>query len=200
MRRLLSLIASVSAVALVAAPALQAQARAGSGPGPGSTQVPPGPVHAYVNPFADPAWTPSRTDMGMDWVSARKLPVRAIGDAVILGSDSHSGWPGHHTIWYQLLDGSHAGDIIYVAEHLQHLLPVGRTVKAGQQIAVALPGYPWTEWGWADAYGSPRAYPCYHEGQRTNSGKEMERFLMSLGAAGGDPVKRGPDRPAGKLC
>jgi hypothetical protein len=167
MLKLLSLIGSVAAIAVFA-----------------------GPAQAYVNPFADPAWTPSRTDMGMDWVSAHKLPVLAIGDAVILGSDNHSGWPGHHTIWYQLLDGSHAGDIIYVAEHLQRLLPAGRTVRAGQQIAVALPGYPWTEWGWADAYGSPRAYPCYHEGRRTNSGEEMERFLMSLGAAGGDPVWR----------
>jgi hypothetical protein len=154
----------------------------------------------YVNPFADPAWQPSRTDMGVDWAPVHQLPVLAIGDAVILGSDWHSGWPGGHEIWYQLLDGSHAGDIVYVAEHLRRLIAVGTTVKAGQQIAVALPGYPWTEWGWADQYGSPRAYPCYHEGQVTNSGKEMARFMQSLGATVGDPPGPGSAKPSGKLC
>ena len=154
----------------------------------------------YINPFANPGWQPSRTDMGMDWASARRLPVLAIGDAVILGSDSHAPWPGNHLIWYRLLNGSHAGDIVYVAEHLTRLLPVGRTVKAGQRLAIALPGYPWTEWGWADQYGSPRAYPCYHEGMQTNSGKEMARFLHSLGASAGEPTGPGSTRPVGKLC
>jgi hypothetical protein len=154
----------------------------------------------YVNPFADAAWQVSRTDMGVDWVPLHKLPVIALGDAVIVGSDSHSGWPGKHIIWYQLLDGSHAGDIIYVAEHLTKLVPAGRRVHAGQRIATAIPGYPYIEMGWADQYGSPRAYPCYKEGHQTNSGREMARFLGSLGAAIGDPPGRGPKRPTGKLC
>jgi hypothetical protein len=181
----------IGAVALIGTlPALSAQARVGHHA-----------VHAaYINPFADPSWQPSRTDMGMDWLPARPLPVLAIGNALILGSDPHSGWPGGHIIWYELLDGSHAGDVVYVAEHLKHMLSAGRTVRAGQQIAVAYPGYPWTEWGWADQYGSPRSYPCYKEGKATNSGKEMARFLGSLGAPMGDPPGRGPNSPTGKLC
>jgi hypothetical protein len=119
---------------------------------------------------------------------------------VILGSSSHSGWPGGRFIYYQLLDGRLAGDIIYVAEHLRKLLPAGRVVHAGQQIALAIPGYPYIETGWADQYGSPRAYPCYKEGHKTNSGKEMSRFLTSLGAAVGDPPGPGPARPTGRLC
>ena len=104
----------------------------------------------YVDPFTAEGWYPARTDMGVDWLVRRPLPVLAIGDAVILGSNSHdSGWPGGHFIWYQLLDGSHAGDIIYVAEHLTHLIPAGAHVRAGQRIAVALPGGTGTEWGWA---------------------------------------------------
>ena len=96
-------------------------------------------------------WEPDRTDMGVDWFVTRPLPVLAIGDAVIVGSDSHdAGWPGGHFIWYRLLDGSHAGDIIYVAEHLTHLLPAGAHVRAGQKIAEALPGGTGTEWGWAE--------------------------------------------------
>jgi hypothetical protein len=154
----------------------------------------------YVNPFTSSVWEPSRTDMGVDWVSVRKAPVLAIGDAVILGSQNNTGWPGGHLIWYQLTNGSHAGDIVYVAEHLKSLAKAGTKVRAGQQIATAIPGYPWTEWGWANANGSPRAYPCYHEGQKTNSGKEMARFMMSLGATVGDPPGKGANAPSGKLC
>src|SRR5689334_18782890 len=137
MRRCLALLL----VSFMALPAGIAAARIPSTPTQNHTR--------YINPFANPAWEPSRIDMGVDWVPVHKLPVLAIGDARILGSDSRSNWPGHHIIWYQLLDGSHAGDVIYVAEHLRHMVPAGRVVHAGQQIAVALPGDPWTEWGWA---------------------------------------------------
>lgn len=155
----------------------------------------------YVNPFADPGWQPARTDMGVDWVPVKPEPVLAIGNALILGSDWHASWPGHRLIWYQLLDGSHAGDIIYVAENLRHLLPAGTRVSAGQKIAVALPSYPWTEWGWATQYGSPIAYPCYHEGHQTRAGKRMARFLESLGAAPLDDPGAGQDGPTdGPLC
>jgi hypothetical protein len=154
----------------------------------------------YVNPFADPSWQAGRTDMGMDWAPLHRLPVVAIGDGVILGSDNHSGWPGKHFIFYRLSNGSHANAVIYVAEHLTKLAKTGAVVHAGQQIAVAIPGYPYIETGWADQYGSPRAYPCYKEGHKTNSGKEMARFLISLGAPMGDPPGTGPNRPAGKLC
>jgi hypothetical protein len=157
-------------------------------------------LDSYINPFASPDWQPSRTDMGVDWIPTRPMPVLAIGKAVILGSDWHASWPGGRFIYYQLLDGSHAGDVIYVAENLRHLIPAGTKVSAGQQIATALPGYPWTEWGWADQYGSPRAYPCYKDGHQTNSGKEMARFLQSLGATVYDRPGPGPDRPSGRLC
>ncbi len=176
----------LGALAAVLALAVPAQARA---------------ANPYVDPFADPAWLPARTDMGVDWLPTRRLPVLAIGDARIIGSLSHDrGWPGHHFIWYQLLDGSHAGDIIYVAEHLKNLIPAGTTVRAGQRIATALPGSPYTEWGWADLNGEPRAGPCYKEGRKTNSGREMARFMQSLGATVRDRPGPGPAFPTGKLC
>jgi hypothetical protein len=155
----------------------------------------------YINPFADPGWLDSRIDMGVDWTPLRRLPVLAIGDGVILGADGHRRWPGGHIIWYELTNGDHAGDIIFVAEHLTRLLAVGTRVRAGQPIAIALPGYPWTEWGWADANGSPRSAPCYREGQRTNSGKQMARFLQSLGAQlVWDPPGPGTNQPSGRRC
>ncbi len=155
----------------------------------------------YIDPFTASGWYPARTDMGVDWFVTRRLPVLAIGDAVILGSDSHDGgWPGGHFIWYQLLDGNHAGDVIYVAEHLTKLVPAGTHVRAGQRIAVALPGGTGTEWGWAEADGATRANPCYHEGEATRSGREMARFMKSLGAQVQDPPGLGADAPSGKLC
>jgi hypothetical protein len=157
-------------------------------------------AHPYINALANSAWGPARTDMGVDWIPAHRLAVRAIGDAVILGSDSHANWPGHHIIWYQLLDGSHAGDIIYVAEHLRKLVPAGRFVRAGQKIGLALPGYPWTEWGWATEYGSPVAYPCYKEGKQTTAGKEMARFMQNLGAHVYNRPGPGPSFPRAKSC
>jgi hypothetical protein len=157
--------------------------------------------HPYVNPFTNSAWGPARTDMGVDWIPSRRLPVLAIGDAVILGSDSHADWPGHHIIWYQLLDGTHAGDIIYVAEHLRKLVHAGTFVRAGQQIGQALPGYPWTEWGWATAYGSPVAYPCYRvDGEQTKAGREMARFMLNLGARVYDAPGPGPSYPRLRRC
>jgi len=154
----------------------------------------------YVNPFADPHWEAGRTDMGMDWAPLQRLPVLAIGNGVVLGSDNHSGWPGKHYLYYRLTTGSHAGNVVYVAEHLTKLAKAGAVVHAGQQLAIAIPGYPYIETGWADQYGEPRAALCYREGRKTNSGKEMERFLMSLGAAMGDPVGHGSNSPGGKLC
>ncbi len=155
----------------------------------------------YIDPFAASGWYPARTDMGVDWFVTRRLPVLAIGDAVILGSNSHdTGWPGGHFIWYQLLDGSHAGDVIYVAEHLTKLLAAGAHVRAGQRIAIALPGGTGTEWGWGQPDGATRASACYHEGEVTASGREMARFMKSLGAQVQNPPGLGSDAPFGKLC
>ena len=119
----------------------------------------------------------------------------------MLGSESHtSGWPARHLIWYQLTDGSHAGDVIYVAEHLRDLVPAGTTVRAGQVLATAGAGYPGTEWSWAGKDGATRAAPCYHEGMQTNSGREMARFLTSLGVQVQQPPGPGPSAPSGKRC
>jgi murein DD-endopeptidase MepM/ murein hydrolase activator NlpD len=119
---------------------------------------------AYVNPFSQGSWSPGRIDMGVDMLPNHREPIRAIGAAKILGSTSHSGWPGGRYLWYQLISGSHKGEVVYVAEHLRKLVPAGRRVDAGQRVATALPGSPWIETGWADEYGATRASPCYKEG------------------------------------
>ena len=195
--------ATIGAIGLLITASLCSSAALGAAPGgaapPGSEPQPAAASH-YINPFSVGSWSVSRTDMGVDYVPIRRDPVPAIGDAQILGSSGRSPWPGGHVIWYRLLDGDHAGAIIYVAEHLTGLAPAGTMVRAGQRIATALPGYPWTEWGWATPAGEPRALPCYHEGMETNSGREMARFLRSLGAKPLRRINPGPDWPSGKLC
>jgi murein DD-endopeptidase MepM/ murein hydrolase activator NlpD len=209
----------VLAAGIASAPAGAARpACSGAGSGGGGGGIGPGPNgsggtgtirgHArscsskgYVNPFKPRHWWAGRTDMGVDYGPAgKRAPVVAIGDAKVIGSDSHSGWPGGHLIWYKLLDGDHAGNVIYVAETLTRLVPKGTTVVAGQRIATALNGGSGLETGWANRAGQPRAAPCYREGMKTNSGVEMARFLHELGAKIADKAGPGPDYPSGKRC
>ncbi len=188
---------------LVIAAALASSSALAAGPGgatpPGSEPKLVADGH-YVNPFAVGGWSASRTDMGVDYMPIGRQSVVAIGAAKILGSSNHSSWPGGGFLWYRLLNGDHAGAVVYVAEHLKGLAPAGTRVRAGQQIATALPGYPWTEWGWATAAGQPRALRCYREGMETNAGKEMARFLDSLGAKPLRRLEPGPTWPSGLPC
>jgi len=154
----------------------------------------------YVNPFKHQSWYAGRIDMGVDYMPKHRYPVRAIGKAKILGSDSHSGWPGGHFLWYKLLKGDHKGDIIYVAETLKKLAPAGTKVGPGDTIAKALPSGTGIEMGWANKRGETRAARCYSEGMKTHSGREMARFLNELGADVVSKAKSAPDYPTGPRC
>jgi len=154
----------------------------------------------YINPFKHQSWYAGRIDMGVDYMPNHHYPVRAIGKAKILGSDSHSGWPGGHFLWYKLLKGDHKGDIIYVAETLKKLVPAGTKVAPGTTIAKALPSGTGIEMGWANKRGEPRAGGCYSEGMKTHSGREMARFLNELGADVVSKARNAPDYPTGPRC
>jgi hypothetical protein len=156
--------------------------------------------HHYVNPIHKKLWYASRIDMGVDYMPLKKVAVRAIGDARVIVSDANAGWPGGHYMVYKLLSGDHKGNRIFVAESLKNMARRGKRVSAGDVIAKALPTGTGIETGFADSSGQPRAAPCYYEGRKTNSGKEMARFLRNLGAPLGDKVGPGPDYPSGKRC
>jgi hypothetical protein len=153
----------------------------------------------YVNPFASGSWSPSRIDEGVDWIPNAVSPVVAIGDGVVTYSSMASGWPAGGFITYRLTTGSHAGLYIYVAEHITDLLPVGTVVRAGERIATAVPGYPWTEWGWASSWGPEPApssqYGGAPDGTSTYGGKAFARFLISLGVSGIVDPGPGPTTP-----
>jgi hypothetical protein len=154
----------------------------------------------YVNPFTVGQWLPARTDQGVDWLPVVPSPIVAIGDGMITYSaTSGTGWPGGAFLTYQLRDGPAAGRYIYVAEHLTDLVPVGTTVTAGQPLATAWPGYPWTEWGWAAPSGPTPAVPYSGaaDGTATAGGKAFARFLQALGAKSLDDPGPGSIFPDG---
>jgi len=184
-----------------AADAAHPDSSCGGGGGSGGIGVSGGcSSKGYTNPFHARAWYAGRIDMGVDYMPKRKTAMRAIGKARVIVSDSHSGWPGGHYMVYKLLSGDHKGDRIYVAETLKHLAHKGKVVGSGAKIATALPRGTGIEIGWADRSGQPRAARCYYEGEKTNSGKEMTRFLQNLGAPIYDKPKPGPDYPSGGRC
>ena len=194
-------VATIAAIVAIPAGASGGDCGGDGGGGVGASTTPCArAITGYVNPIRGKAWLVGRTDMGVDYSVTRHKPIVAIGDAKIRGSDNHSGWPGGHFLYYKLLDGSHAGGFIYVAETMGRMLPEGTVVSAGERIATAYPGGTGTEWGWANRRGEPRAAPCYSEGMKTNSGAEFARFLRHLGAPTADRPGPGPDWPTGARC
>jgi hypothetical protein len=153
----------------------------------------------YVNPLAEQRWTLARTDQGVDYRPDVPEPVRAIGAGVVVYSSTRdcppSGWPACAVIGYRLTGGPKAGRVIYVAEHLSGLLPRGAAFRAGARIATALPGYPWTEWGWAACGGSTPAveYGGAPDGTPMPGGKAFARFMRELGAGTAQDPGPGPD-------
>jgi hypothetical protein len=153
----------------------------------------------YINPIQPGLWAPARTDQGVDWLPLRpNTPVLAIGAGVVTFSSLHSYWVGGGNITYKLTDGPKAGLYIYVAEHLTSVLPVGSVITPGEVIAIAQPGYPWTEWGWAAPPGTGSYAPAvpYHgkpDGHPTRGGLAMARFFNELGATTLQDPGPGPD-------
>ena len=149
----------------------------------------------YVNPLAGQQWQLARTDQGVDYLPVVPEPVRAIGDGTVVFSSTATGWPGGGLISYKLTAGPKAGGVVYVAEHLSGLTPAGARVRAGEQIATAWPGYPWTEWGWATCSGDLPAvqYGGAPDGTPMPGGKAFARFMRELGANTLQDPGPGPD-------
>lgn len=153
----------------------------------------------YVNPLAGQRWELARTDQGVDYKPDIPEPVRAIGDGTVVYSSAATGWPGGAFISYKLTSGPAAGRIVFVAEHLTGLTRAGRTVRAGERIATAWPGYPWTEWGWAACSGDLPAvqYNGAPDGTPMAGGLAFARFMRELGAGSAMDPGPGPDVAGG---
>jgi len=138
----------------------------------------------YINPFAGEDWAPSRNDQGVDYDPLKVEPIRAIGAGQIIDIGS---WGGYGPWFdYKLADGEFAGKCIYVAEHIDSILPAGTSFNAGDTLATAYPGPYWTEWGWAKALDTPvvtwTECGCTEQDNVNPGGRAFARFLRSLGA------------------
>ena len=135
----------------------------------------------YQAPFVSAA--EGRIDQGVDFVGTG--PIDAIGNARIVKVGA-SGWPNGGAgpagqgVLYKLLDGSRAGQIVYVYEGITPSVRPGELVVAGQAIGTFVAGSS-IEMGFADAAGVPLSHATYHEGKVTGWGKRMFKFLHTLG-------------------
>jgi len=164
----------------------------------------PGNNGNCVNPFAQhpDQWGLARTDQGVDYIPLVPTPVEAICNGVITQEVTAGsiGWPGTYWITYRLTSGPFINKCIYVSEHLANPLPIGTNVVSGQTIATALPGSPYTEWGWAAGLGAPSVrYGGHADGSAMPGGQAFARFLRSLGAKTRDDPGAG-DNYAGNSC
>jgi murein DD-endopeptidase MepM/ murein hydrolase activator NlpD len=130
---------------------------------------------AYVSPFLSA--TAGRIDQGVDFTGIG--PIAAVGDARILQTGA-PGWPEGGGVLYQLLDGSRAGQIVFVYEGVEATVQAGERVSAGQRIGTFVAGGS-IEMGFADAQGVPLSHAEYSEGKETVWGREMASFLTGLG-------------------
>ena len=85
-----------------------------------------------------------------------------------------------------MIDGPYAGRLVYVAEQITRIAPVGSYVLAGQPVAYYKRSGTCIETGWASVKGSTLAHITsgYREGQVTPAGVAFARFLMSMGVHG----------------
>lgn len=143
---------------------------------------------AYVNPHSQlKGLIPERIDQGVDF-AATGGDILAIGNGKVIGiiPDWYRGQP---FLWYQLSDGDHAGEYVFVAEGIIPRVLPGDRITAGQVIASYIPGAPTgIETGFATADGSViDPYNGRPDGTATDGGKRFARFLKSLGSPVQDP-------------
>ena len=140
---------------------------------------------AYINPLQYVTrW--ERTDQGVDAVMNVGSPIFAPCRVKIL--DIEPDWyAGQPLVYFELLDGSDAGRVQYVAEQITDIAPPGSILQQGQVIARYAPSGTAIEYGWSTLNGITlaRATTGYEEGQVTPAGVNIRDWLNALGANAG---------------
>lgn len=139
----------------------------------------------YTNPLsAVTHW--ERTDQGVDANLPVGAPIRALGNAKVVGIEPNW-YNGQPLVYYRLLDGPQAGKYVYVAEQINSIAKPGTVVPKGGVIARYAPSGTGIETGWATASGQTLAMATtgYKEGYATAAGKSFRNFLNGLGANAG---------------
>lgn len=135
----------------------------------------------YVNPL--PGFTKGRTDQGVDYSGKPGMPIRAIGDGVVLPGQSNW-YEGQPYVQYRLTSGPQKGKVIFVAEQIAPQVKPGQRIRAGQRIGVYAPSGTALETGYGS--GTPGVpidpYNGRPDGTETGGGKRARSFLERLGA------------------
>ena len=138
----------------------------------------------YVNPL--PGFTKGRTDMGVDYSAKPGAPIKAIGNAKILGI-SPNWYQGQPYLSYELLDGPQKGKVVYVAEQINPSVKAGQRVAAGQSIGTYAQSGTGIETGFGTSTGGRTlAQATGNTGDATHgnapAGIQIQRLLEQLGA------------------
>jgi hypothetical protein len=139
-----------------------------------------------------------RTDQGVDYYARAFSPIYPIGRCRITHVSTSSGWPGGGVVQYVLLDGSHAGSEVYVAEWIRPrpFLRVGQVVEPTTWLAwFKVPRGQYKqgiETGWIRP-GTNEPCDTDISGRATEGGIRFNRFLRSVGCPTRDDYGPGPD-------
>ncbi len=140
---------------------------------------------SYIDPLQFVSrW--ERTDQGVDAQLPVGAPILAPCRVKILGIEPNW-YAGQPLVYFELLEGSDAGRVQYVAEEITDIAPPGTILQQGQAIARYSPSGTAIEFGWSTLNGITlaKATTGYEEGQITPAGTAMRDWLNSLGAGAG---------------
>ena len=128
-----------------------------------------------------------RTDQGVDASMPIGAPILAPGPVKILAIEPNW-YAGQPLVYWELLNGSDAGKIQYVAEQITAIAQPGTIVPQGQPIARFAAHGTGIEFGWSTINGVTLATVTggYSEGQVTAAGRSIRAWLNVLGANAGN--------------
>jgi hypothetical protein len=139
----------------------------------------------YINPLRYVTrW--ERTDQGVDATMSVGAPIMAPCRIKVL--DIEPGWySGQPLVYFELLEGSDAGRVQYVAEQITDIAPPGSILEQGQPVARYAKTGTAIEYGWSTLSGITLAVATtgYEEGEITPAGRNMRAWLNALGAGAG---------------
>ena len=140
---------------------------------------------SYIDPLRYVSvW--ERTDQGVDATMPVGAPILAPSRVKILAiiPDWYAGQP---LVYFELLDGSDAGEVQYVAEQITDIAPPGSILTQGQAVAHFAKSGTGIEYGWSTPNGVTMAVATtgYEEGQITPAGRNIRGWLNGLGANAG---------------
>jgi hypothetical protein len=139
----------------------------------------------YINPLRYVTrW--ERTDQGVDAVMPVGAPIIAPSRIKILAIEP-DWYAGQPLVYWELLEGSDAGKVQYVAEQITNIARPGSVLQRGQTIATFAPSGTAIEFGWSTINGVTLAMATggYEEGQITPAGRSIRAWLNALGANAG---------------